>query len=54
VIAVDIPNENGIKNTNWQKFRVPLREIEQKTGLDFFSALPREFQDRLETRTDEK
>ena len=54
VIAVDIPNENGIKNIYWQRFRVPVREIEEKTGFDFFSDLPRELQDRLETRADDQ
>lgn len=54
IIAVDIPNENGIKNIYWQKFRVPIREIEQKTGLDLFSILPRELQDKIETRADDK
>ena len=53
VIAVDIPNDNGIKNIYWQRFRVPVREIEQKTGLDLFSALPAELQDKLETETDD-
>jgi len=54
VIAVDIPNENGIKGTYWQRFRVPVREIEQKTGLDLFSDLPRDLQDKLETRVDDQ
>ena len=52
VIAVDMPNQNGIKNIYWQKFRVPVREIEQKTGYNFFSDMPRDLQDRLETRVD--
>lgn len=52
VIAVDIPNENGIKNIYWQRFRVPVSEIEQKTGYNFFSDLPQSLQDRLETRAD--
>jgi len=54
VIAVDIPNENGIKNIYLQKFRVPVREIEQKTGLDLFSTLPPVLQDKIETRADDK
>ena len=52
VIAVDMPNETGIKNIYWQKFRVPVREIEQKTGYNFFSGLPQGIQDKLETRAD--
>jgi endonuclease G len=52
VIAVDMPNENGIKGIYWQKFRVPVREIEQKTGYNFFSDMPEELQDKLEGRAD--
>jgi len=52
VIAVDMPNQNGIKNIYWQKYRVPVREIEQKTGYNFFSDLPQELQDKLESRAD--
>jgi len=52
VIAVDIPNENGIKKIYWQKFRVSVRQIEQKTGYNFFSDLPQELQDKLELRAD--
>lgn len=52
IIAVDIPNENGIKKIYWQNFRVPVREIEQKTGFDLFSTLPRDLQDKLELRID--
>jgi len=54
VIAVDIPNQSGIKGIYWQKFRVPVREIEQKTGLDIFSDLPRPMQDRLEMSVDDQ
>jgi len=49
---VDISNDNGIKNIYWQKFRVPVREIEQKTGFNLFSDLPQDLQDKLETRAD--
>jgi endonuclease G len=52
VIAVDIPNESGIKKIYWQRYRVPVREIEQKTGYDFFSDLPQDLQYKLEGRAD--
>ena len=52
VIAVDMTNANGIKGIYWQKFRVPVREIEQKTGYNFFSDLPQDLQDKLEGRAD--
>jgi endonuclease G len=54
LIAVDIPNENGIKNIYWQRFRTSVRTLEQKTGYNFFSNLPVDVQDKLETRIDDK
>lgn len=52
IIAVDIPNENGIKNIYWQRFGTSVRSIEQKTGFNFFSVLPQDLQDRLELPID--
>ena len=52
IIAVDMPNDNGIKKIYWQKFRVPVREIEQRTGYNFFSDLPVNVQEKLETSVD--
>lgn len=48
IIAVDMPNIDGIENENWQRYQTTVREIEQKTGLDLFSALPRDVQDVIE------
>ena len=50
LIAVDIPNREGLENTNWQKYRTTIRSIEEKTGYDLLSALPRDVQDAIETR----
>jgi endonuclease G len=52
VIAVDMPNVKGIRNADWQKYRVTVREIEQKTGYDFLSALPKNLQNTLENKKD--
>jgi endonuclease G len=52
VIAVDMPNVKGIKNADWQTYRTTVREIEQKTGYNFFSNLPQNLQDALETKRD--
>jgi endonuclease G len=52
IVAVDMPNDNGIKKIYWQKFRVPVREIEQRTGYNFFSDLPVNVQEKLETSVD--
>ncbi len=51
IIAVDMPNIDGIENENWQRYQTTVREIEQRTGLDLFSAIPRDVQDIIETKT---
>ena len=50
ILAVDMPNIEGIENEKWQKYRTTIREIEQQTSLNFFSERPQEFQDTIETR----
>ena len=52
IIAVDMPNVEGIANVRWEKYKTTVRSIEQMTGLDIFSVLPRELQERIETRSD--
>jgi endonuclease G len=52
IIAVDMPNVKGIKNADWFFYRTTVREIEQKTGYNFFSNLPQSLQDELETKID--
>lgn len=52
VIAVDMPNVNGIKNADWQLYRTSVRQIEQNTGYNFLSNLPQNIQDALETKVD--
>jgi endonuclease G len=52
VIAVDMPNVDGIKNADWQLYRATVREIEKKTGLNFLSALPQDLQNALENKKD--
>ncbi len=43
-----IPNED-IETYNIQPYETTVAQIEELTGLDFFSFLPRELQDRIET-----
>ena len=50
VIAVDMPNKNGIENDAWEKYKTTIRAIEEKTGYDFFASMPKDLQDTLETR----
>jgi endonuclease G len=52
IIAVDMPNIDGIADDGWEKYRTTVRAIEQRAGIDLFSSLPRELQDRIETRAD--
>ncbi len=53
VIAVLIPNRQGIKEDNWQTFRTTIRELEQRTGYDFLSNVPSAVQNVLETQAKE-
>ena len=52
VIAVDMPNVNGIKNADWQVYRTSVRQIEKNIGLNLLSNLPQNIQDALETKLD--
>jgi endonuclease G, mitochondrial len=54
VIAVDMPNISGIKEKNWRDYKTTVRQIEQKTGDNFFSNLPQNIQDALETKSDNR
>ncbi len=40
VIAVEMPNKNGIRNDGWQKYLTTVSAIERHTGLDLLSCLP--------------
>ena len=54
VIAVDMPNIGGIKEANWRDYKTTVRQIEQKTGYNFFSNLPQNVQNSLETKSDNR
>ncbi|OYT69584.1 MAG: hypothetical protein CFK52_13405, partial [Chloracidobacterium sp. CP2_5A] len=47
VIAVDMPNRQGIRNDNWENYRVSVADIERSTGHRFFANLPPEVQAAL-------
>lgn len=51
IIAINTPNINTI-DPDWKKYLVTVREIEQATGYDLFSAIPKNIQDILETKKD--
>lgn len=50
IIAIDMPNAKGIENDGWEKYRTTIREIEQRTGWNFFATMPQAIQDSIETR----
>ncbi|WP_170934768.1 DNA/RNA non-specific endonuclease [Hymenobacter gelipurpurascens] len=52
VIAVDMPNTNGIRNTSWGTFRTSVDAIEQATGYDLLSQLSVEVQTAIESKVD--
>ena len=52
VIAVMLPNQQGIKNQSWRSFRTTVREIEAKTGYNFLSNASQAVQDAVETTLD--
>lgn len=49
VLAINTPNNDDVRYDDWRKFATTVRAIEQATGYDLLSALPREEQDRVET-----
>ena len=50
LVAVDMPNKQGIRDDNWTKYQVSVDHVEQKTGHNFFSAVPDEVQKVIEAR----
>jgi len=52
IIAVIMPNRQGIKTNNWRTYRTSIDAIEQLTGYDFLSAVAPSVQTVLESRTD--
>jgi endonuclease G, mitochondrial len=52
VIAVDMPNIQGIEAMSWRTYRVTARLLEKKTGYNFLSNVPQSIQDVIETRID--
>ncbi|NET61105.1 MAG: DNA/RNA non-specific endonuclease [Symploca sp. SIO2E6] len=49
-IAVNIPNNESVKHTDWQDYLTTVDEIEALTGYDFFEELPDEIETVLESR----
>lgn len=52
VIAVEMPNRQGIKRNSWQSFKTSVDQIEAKTQYDFLSNVPRSVQAVIEANID--
>lgn len=52
VIAVLMPNAQGIRTNMWQQYRVSVDEVEQLTGYDFFANVPSSIQATIESVVD--
>ena len=49
-IAVRMPNSQKVARTDWKDYIVSVDEIEKKTGLDFFTAVPDQIAKRIESK----
>ena len=52
VIAVIMPNEQGIKDTSWREYRRSVDQVEELTGYNLFSNIPEVVQNAIEAKTD--
>lgn len=52
VIAVDMPNNQGIRDHDWRSYRRSVDQIENWTGYNFLSNVPVYVQDVIESRVD--
>jgi endonuclease G len=52
VIAIIMPNTQGIRNNTWQQYRVSVDQVEALTGFDFFSNVPAAIQSVIEAQVD--
>jgi endonuclease G len=54
VIAVIMPNVQGIRTTPWQNFRTNVREVEKLTGLNFFTNVRPQMRFLMKNRIDQQ
>ena len=52
LIAVDMPNSQGIRDTSWKNYRVSVDKIEAATGYDLLSNVPTTVQKVIESQID--
>ncbi len=51
-IAVMMPNDASVKGSGWKTFRVSVKQVERKTGLNFLSNVQPQVQQVIESKTD--
>lgn len=51
VVAVIMPNEPGIRNVEWETYKVTIDSVEALSGYDFFSLLPDQVEIAIESNT---
>ncbi|HEU5136962.1 MAG TPA: DNA/RNA non-specific endonuclease [Steroidobacteraceae bacterium] len=51
VIAVNMPNQAGVRNVDWNTYRTTVDEIETLTGYDLLALLPDEIEAAVESNT---
>ena len=52
LIAVSMPNRQGIRSNPWRMYRTSVDQVEIFTGLNFFSNVPAAVQNVIEARVD--
>jgi endonuclease G, mitochondrial len=48
VLAVDMPNQQGIRDDDWRAYLTSVDQIEGRTGYDLLSNIPPVVQQRIE------
>jgi endonuclease G, mitochondrial len=54
VIAVIMPNKQGIKDETRREYRVSVDEVEELTGYDFLAKVPQPLQEAIESKVDNR
>lgn len=53
-IAVIVPNKQGIKSDPWQQYRVSVKEVENLTGYKFFTSVPADIREAINSKIDDR
>ncbi len=52
VIAINVPNIQGIKDKTWRDYRLSVDQLEEKTGYNFLTNVPEAVQQVIESKID--